>query len=64
MISAKNEIKLYRAHDWFFGFKLHIVVNDKGEILDFLLTQGDVYDKDPLKNKNFHTKIFGKIAGD
>jgi hypothetical protein len=23
---------------WFFGFKLHIVINDKGEILDFLFT--------------------------
>src|SRR5690606_4164300 len=24
---------------WFFGFKLHLIVNDKGEILDFMLTQ-------------------------
>jgi hypothetical protein len=27
---------------WFFGFKLHIVINDKGEILDFLFTQANV----------------------
>lgn len=49
---------------WFFGFKLHIVINDKGEILDFLFTQADVDDREPLKNKNFHDKIFGKLVGD
>ena len=49
---------------WFFGFKLHIVINDKGEILDFLFTQGNVDDRAPLKNKNFHDKIFGKLVAD
>lgn len=49
---------------WFFGFKLHIVINDKGEIIDFLFTQANVDDRYPLKNKNFHDKIFGKIFGD
>lgn len=49
---------------WFFGFKLHIVINDKGEILDFLFTQANVDDREPLKNKNFHDKIFGKLVGD
>jgi hypothetical protein len=49
---------------WFFGFKLHLVINDRGEILDFLLTQGNVDDRWPLKNKTFHDKIFGKLFGD
>lgn len=49
---------------WFYGFKLHIVINDRGEILDFLFTQGNVDDRTPLKNKNFHDKIFGKLFGD
>jgi hypothetical protein len=49
---------------WFFGFKLHIVINDKGEILDFLFTQANVDDRYPLKNKNFHDKVFGKVFGD
>ncbi len=48
---------------WCFGFKLLIVINDKGEILDFLFTQADVDDRGPLKNKNFHDKIFGKLIG-
>ena len=49
---------------WFFGFKLHIVINDKGEILDFIFTQGHIDDRDPLKNKVFHDKIFGKLFAD
>ncbi|WP_068471665.1 IS982 family transposase [Saccharicrinis aurantiacus] len=49
---------------WFYGFKLHIVINDKGEILDFLFTHGNVDDRAPLKNKNFHDKIFGKLIAD
>ena len=40
------------------------MINDKGEILDFLFTQGNVDDREPLKNKNFHDKIFGKLVGD
>lgn len=49
---------------WFFGFKLHIVINDKGEIIDFLFTQGNIDDRYPLKNKSFHEKLFGKLVGD
>ncbi|WP_421920934.1 IS982 family transposase [Marinifilum sp.] len=49
---------------WFYGFKLHIVINDKGEIIDFLFTQGNVDDRSPLKNKDFHDKLFGKLIAD
>ncbi len=49
---------------WFFGFKLHIVINDKGEILDFLFTHGNIDDREPLKSKAFHDKIFGKLVAD
>ena len=50
--------------EWVFGFKLHIVINDKGEIVDFLFTQANVDDREPLKNKNFHKNVFGKIFAD
>lgn len=49
---------------WFYGFKLHIIINDKGEIIDFIFTQGNIDDREPLKNKAFHDKIFGKLFGD
>ena len=49
---------------WFFGFKLHIIVNERGEIIDFLITRGNVDDRQPLKDKAFHQKVFGKIFAD
>jgi Transposase DDE domain len=49
---------------WFFGMKLHLIINDKGEILDFMLTQAHIDDREPLKQKSFHEKIFGKLFGD
>ena len=38
---------------YFYGFKLHIVINDKGEILSFTITQANIDDREPLKNDNF-----------
>lgn len=38
---------------WFFGFKLHLVVNDKGEILSFVITKANVDDREPLRNERF-----------
>lgn len=49
---------------WFFGFKLHIIINDKGEIIDFLFTPANTDDREPLKDKNFHKNLFGKLFGD
>ena len=44
---------------WFFGFKLHIVINDKGEILDFVITQANVDDR---KTKDFIKKCLAKYS--
>lgn len=49
---------------WFFGFKLHLVCNDKGDLLEFMLTPGNIDDRFPLKQQRFIEKIFGKIYGD
>ena len=49
---------------WFYGFKLHIIINDRGEIVDFVITKGNVDDRKPLKDKSFHKKVFGKIYAD
>jgi hypothetical protein len=34
--------------DWFFGFKLHVVVNEHGELLNFTLTNGNTDDRKPV----------------
>lgn len=49
---------------FFFGFKLHFVVNVKGEILSFVITPGNTDDREPLKDSNFLNKIFGKLFAD
>jgi len=49
---------------WFYGFKLHIIINDKGEILTFTITQASEDDRTPLKQERFLDKIFGKLFAD
>jgi hypothetical protein len=49
---------------WFFGFKLHLIVNEKGDILNFVITQGNVDDRTPLNDSKFLEKIKGKLYGD
>jgi hypothetical protein len=49
---------------WFFGFKLHLVINDKGEITQFMITQANVDDREPLRDSKFHKKLFGKLFTD
>ena len=49
---------------WFHGFKLHIIINDKGEILNFAISQANLEDRVPLKKKRFLDKIYGKLYAD
>lgn len=49
---------------WFFGFKLHLIINDKGEILSFYLTKGNVDDRDAKTITSMTKELFGKIFGD
>ena len=47
---------------WFYGFKLHLLINDKGEILAFTLTSGNVDDREPVENMT--KSVWGKVFGD
>jgi hypothetical protein len=49
---------------WFFGFKLHLIVNDKGELMSFYLTKGNVDDRDIKVLSKMTESIFGKLFGD
>ncbi len=46
---------------WFFGFKLHIVINHLGELLSFTLTPRNVDDRKPVIGlcKGLVGKLFG-----
>ena len=47
---------------WFFGFKLHLVINDMGEVLACVLTPGNVDDRTPVPKLT--KELFGKLFGD
>ena len=48
--------------DWFYGFKLHLVVNECGELLACRLTAGNVDDRTPLPT--LVKRLWGKLFGD
>jgi transposase len=47
---------------WFFGFKLHVLVNDRGELVNFALSPGNTDDRRPVPRLVHH--LFGKIFAD
>jgi hypothetical protein len=49
---------------WFQGFKLHLVCNDKGELLSFVLTPANVDDRTPQMVMVLTKELFGKLIGD
>lgn len=49
---------------WFYGFKLHLLCNERGELLNFMLTPGNVDDRKPLENKRFVEKLSGRLFAD
>jgi hypothetical protein len=48
--------------DWFFGFKLHLVVNDRGQLLACRVTAGNVDDRTPVPQLS--KWLWGKLFGD
>ncbi|TRX44203.1 transposase, partial [Fulvivirga sp. M361] len=49
---------------WFYGFKLHLIINDKGEIIAFFLTKGNVDDRNLKVMKSMTENMFGKLFAD
>lgn len=48
--------------DWFYGFKLHLIVNDRGEILRCCVTPGNIDDRRPVPK--LARQVFGKLFAD
>jgi hypothetical protein len=49
---------------WFYGFKLHLVINDKGEILSFYLSKANMDDRNVKAITTLTQQLFGKLFGD
>lgn len=50
------------AMGWHYGFKLHLIINERGELLAFKLTAGNVDDRKPVPEMT--EGLFGKLFGD
>ncbi|SJM72742.1 Transposase DDE domain protein [Psychrobacter piechaudii] len=48
---------------WFYGFKLHAIINHHGELLSIRVTPGNIDDREPLRQR-LANDIFGKLFGD
>lgn len=47
---------------WFYGFKLHLVINEVGELLNIMITPGNTDDRKPVEE--LVQQLFGKVFGD
>lgn len=47
---------------WFFGFKLYLIFNDQSELLNLMLTHGNVDDRKPVPE--MVRTLFGKLFAD
>jgi hypothetical protein len=47
---------------WFYGFKLHLVINDCGELLACQITPGNIDDRQPVLA--LCSRLFGKLIAD
>ena len=48
---------------WFYGFKLHLIINEKGDLLGFQVTPGNTDDRQPLLELSSEG-FFGSLYGD
>jgi hypothetical protein len=49
---------------WFYGFKLHLIVNEHGEIVSFFITPGNVPDNNIETVTRLAKRMHGKLFGD
>lgn len=47
---------------WFYGFKLHLVINEHGDLLAFAFTPGNIDDRKPVESMT--QRLWGKLFGD
>jgi len=50
--------------DWFYGFKLHMIINDKSEIVAIQITKGNVGDRKAFEEMVIQKELKGKCYSD
>lgn len=49
---------------WFYGFKLHLIINEYGELVSIYITPGNVDDRNIKTMKKLTKELTGKLYGD
>jgi len=49
---------------WFYGFKLHLIVNERGELTSFMVTPGNTPDSNVETVTKLASRMHGKLFGD
>jgi hypothetical protein len=49
---------------WFYGFKLHLIVNEHGELVSFFITPGNIPDNNIATVTKLAKRMHGKLFGD
>ena len=59
-VFTENAARGKTSVGWFYGFKLHIIINEQGELLATQLTPGNIDDRKPMLEltKNLEGKLF------
>ncbi|MDQ4121563.1 MAG: IS982 family transposase, partial [Acidobacteriota bacterium] len=52
----------FTSTGWFYGFKLHLCVSERGELLSWFITRGNTDDRRPIPK--LARKLWGKLFGD
>jgi hypothetical protein len=52
----------FTSTGWFYGFKLHLAVSERGELLDWFITPGNCDDRRPIPK--LAKRLWGKLFGD
>lgn len=47
---------------WFFGFKLYLIRDGKGELLNFMFTPEEIDDRKPLNDKKTSHKLLENLS--
>lgn len=71
-IKRKDRNKVFKGYaelgkstmGWYYGFKLHLICNEKGELLNFMLTRANVDDRNEDVFNRLTDNVLGKLYAD
>ena len=63
-VSKGFAVKGKSTMGWYVGFKLHLLCNEKGEIVNFVLTRANVDDRNDAVIDTLTDRVFGKLYAD